>query len=163
MPVKATISSVSQRRTIISATYLALGITLLGTVLQFFYREASTSLWILGLGAASLGTFALRRSINGADLPDTPLDEYEATRRIAARESGLRTSLTTSMALFMIGSVMAIGTRFWFDLDALDVALFFSKLAFFQTILVAFSVTASLATRINRDELANARPVTANQ
>lgn len=61
-----------------------------------------------------------------------------------------------SLVMFFIGAVVAFAARFWFDLDPLDVALFFTKLIYAQLVWVPFSVTRSLAKKINRNEIASA-------
>lgn len=81
------------------------------------------------------------------------MDEYQLKQHAEAREDGLKLALILSIALYLITGVAAFAFRFWEDIAATDVALFFSKLVVIQLIWVPFTVTRSMAGKINRDEL----------
>lgn len=146
-------TTVAKRKRLILSTDIAIAVVILSAALHFVAPGASNLMWMFGGMAAAAGTVALRNSINGADLPETELDEYELKRHAEAREDGLRSSLAISMALFVIAGAVAFATRFWAEVDGYQVAIFFAKVIYCQLIWVPFSVARSLAGKINRDEL----------
>lgn len=145
--------TVKTRKRSIYFTDAAIAVVVLGACLQFFKPGWSNLLWMLGCIAAALGIYVLRASIGNADLPTTDLDEYERQRHLEAREEGLTTAFATTLALFVIAGAVAFASRFWFDLEATDVALFFSQLLSAQLLFVAFRIARSLAGKISRDEI----------
>lgn len=144
---------VAKRKRLILITDIGLALTLLAAVLQFFNNDLSAALWIGGGLIAAVGLVWLRRSIGGADLPGAELDEYETQRHIEARDDGLRWSIMLSVAMFVVAGFVALAARFSLEVSSIDVALFFSKLAYCQMIWIPFAVARSLAGKINRDEL----------
>ncbi|OFP34723.1 hypothetical protein [Corynebacterium sp. HMSC071B10] len=145
--------SVAKRKRLIPTTDIGIAIVLLAAVLQFFNSGLSTALWIAGGLIAAGGLVWLRRSIGGADLPGAELDEYEAQRHPEARDDGLRAAIILSAAMFAVAGGVALAAQFSPELSSIDVALFFSKLAYCQMLWVPFAVARSLAGKINRDEL----------
>lgn len=153
MTAAATPGTVKARNRSIYFTDAAIAVVILGACLQFFQPGWSNLLWMLGCLGAALGIYVVRASIGKADLPTTELDEYERQRHLEAREVGLTTAFVTTLALFVIAGAVAFASKFWFDLNATDVALFFSQLLSAQLLCVTFSIARSLAGKINRDEL----------
>ena len=153
MNARAIPAAVSKRKRIILATDIAVAAVVFSVALHFVQPGISNLLWMVGGIAATLGTLALRRSIDAADLPTAELDEYELKRHLEAREDGLRWSLGLSMLTFLLTGVVAFAARFWVDLDGQSVALFFAKVVFAQIVWVPFAMARSLAGKISRDEL----------
>jgi len=149
----ATPNTAKARNRTIHATDAAIAAVILSAALQFFQPGIANLLWMLGALAAAVGTVALRKQINGADLPGAELDEYELQRHLEAREDGFKTGLVLSIAFFLISGLVALACQLWVELDATEVALFFAKLLTVQILWVPFMIARSLAGKINRDEL----------
>ena len=149
----ATPNTVKARNRTIHVTDAAIAVVILSAAIQFVQPGIANLLWMLGALAAAVGTVALRKQINGADLRTAELDEYELQRQLEAREDGFKTGLVLSIAFFLISGAVAAASQFWVELDATEVALFFAKLLTVQILWVPFMIARSLAGKINRDEL----------
>jgi len=149
----ATPNTVKARNRTIHATDAAIAVVILSAAIQFFQPGIANLLWMVGALAAAVGTVALRKQINSADLQTAELDEYELQRHLEAREDGFKTGFILSAVFFLISGAVAVVCQFWVELDATEVALFFAKLLTVQILWVPFMIARSLAGKINRDEL----------
>ena len=81
------------------------------------------------------------------------LDEYELQRLAEARNDGLRAALMASIGLLIVTGLIAVSARLTGFMDGVFVAHIYFKLICAQLAFVPFTVTRSLAGKINRDEL----------
>lgn len=153
MATTATNARVTKRNRLIRLADVGLAIIVLSIPLQFWDDFTAFMLACLGSCVTGFGVSKLRKTIDGADLPTTELDEYMLRLHVEAREDGLKLALFSSMFMFMACGAIALGTRFIDSMDGIFVAILFFKLIMLQMLWVHFTVAKSLAGKFNRDEL----------
>lgn len=146
-------AAVRSRQRLTYLTDAGIAIIILAVVVQFASLFASLFVALAGILIAAYGSLKLRRSINAADIHPEALDEYELQRLAEARNDGLRAALMASIGLLIVTGLIAVGARLTDFMDGVFVAHIYFKLICAQLAFVPFTVTRSLAGKINRDEL----------
>ncbi|MBK4163186.1 hypothetical protein [Corynebacterium macginleyi] len=157
-------AAVTRRKRLVLGGDVFLGLSIVAAALHFFALGLSNLLWpIVGI-AATFCTMRLRHSIRHLDAPTTEMDEYELRLHTEARDKGLKTAVSTSIALFLVAGATASVLRF-FGAEQVameeatsgnNIAIFFAKLIYLQLLWVPFAVVKELATKLNTDELRSA-------